>query len=400
MDSAAGSPGRSVLVVSRCSLEFGGSQGGADVLAYRHAAVLARSGVAVCLVSGLNLTLPNDGEVVKVCPTQVLYSRPNAGKLNPLFLLNEFFNVVRGALRGLRVLRTRTFDLVVTNHSVATLMTRIRRPHQRVVHYVHDGLHAHRYVSGFARKLTRFVLNDVLEVLAARVADRDLCASTGILHQLREFGVPASKTVAIAPLVGSLATNAKGTPMSLPNADFAPYVPYVLSVGQQSGRKRFDVLIQAMKEVPSNVSLVLVGDGPAHDSYRELAKQEKLVDRIRFLRGVSDDQLAQLYSRAELFALVSENEGFPITVAEARAMGRPVLVASPAAGSWSEEEDAGLNVIPYIPAPMELGKRLAAVLASYWAGNSGRKDSPRVALTKRVREGDVVATYAEFLALH
>jgi glycosyltransferase involved in cell wall biosynthesis len=316
--------------------------------------------------------------------------------LNPLFLLNEFVNIVRGTLRGLRILRSNRFDLVVTNHSISTLMVKLRHPTQATVHFIHDGLHAHRSVRHIPEKVVRFFLNDVLELMAARAADRDLCASNGIQSQLLGSGIPASKTVAIGPLVSSPPDQPPGPVDSNPEPVLRP--PYLLSVGQQVGRKRFDVLIRAMKNVPSEISLVLVGDGPLHDSYAELAREENLTERVVFLNGVGEGQLDRLYAGAELFVLVSENEGFPISVAEARAKGRPVLFASPSVASWSGASDPGLTVMPFVPSAEDLGRKLTDVLATTEGKELGSSDWSPLPPAQPVLEHDVVALYDQFLA--
>jgi glycosyltransferase involved in cell wall biosynthesis len=389
---------REILVISRCSLAFGESQGGADVLARRHAAALARSGFSVSYVASGATPLPGGAHVEIVPPSHFLASRSSAGNLNPLYLLNELFNVIRGALRGSRVLRTHRFDLVVTNHSVATLLIRLRHRRQPVFHYIHDSLHAHRSTRRWGGKLLRFFLNDVLEVLAARFADRSICASLGIMEQLWGFGLPASQTVTVAPLVRSVSEKAAEPRPLVLLSNLAASAPYILSVGQQSGRKRFDVLIKAMKWVPRDVQLVLVGDGPAHETYRSLAAQEQLTDRVHFLRGVTDDELTYLYSGTRLFALVSENEGFPVTVAEAMAMGRRAIVASPAASSWTPDAEHRLQLVARIPLPEELGREITKTLAAPELGPVRRRTRRLVAPSRFSSESDVVSLYSELLS--
>lgn len=353
-----------MLVISRCSRTFGRSQGGADVLARRHAVTLARSGLAVCLVTGPAGDLPSGLRVETVAPSERLVVRPSAGVLNPLFLFNEFINVLRGARRGQQVLRQSAFDFVLCNHSTVTLWLKIRNPRQFTIHYVHDSLHAHRTTSRVIAKPLRWFLNDLLEFLAARVADRIFCASEGIADQLRAARIPPSKIVVAPTLLSERWTLGMGAMSGTLLGKSAAYSPYILSVGQQTGRKRFDLLIQAMKQVPPHVSLVLVGDGPLHGTYRQLADDEGLQDRVRFIPGVADEELFGLFSQARLFALVSENEGFPVTVTEARSLGRPALVASPAAATWARETKDGLKLIPHLPSPQELGESMSDLLES------------------------------------
>ena len=370
-----------VLVVSRCSRSFGSSHGGADVLARRHAVTLARSGLDVCLVTGPAGDLPSGLRVETVTPSERVVMRSSAGALNPLFLFNEFINVLRGARRGQKVLRHSDFDFVLCNHSTATLWLKLRNPRQFTIHYVHDSLHAHRTTSRAIAKPLRWFLNDLLEFLAARVADRIFCASEGIAEQLRAARIPPSKIVVAPALLSERWTLGLGAISGNLLGKSAAYSPYILSVGQQTGRKRFDLLIRAMKQVPPHVSLVLVGDGPLHGTYRQLVHDEGLHDRVRFLPGVADEELFGLYSQARLFALVSENEGFPVTVTEARSLGRPALVASPAAATWARETKEGLQLIPHLPSPQELGKSMSDLL------EEPPPESVDVAVPRSLRDG-------------
>ena len=393
------SPGHpSVLVLSRCSSAFGLSQGGVDVLARRHASALARNGFSVCLVASFELPLPGAGRTVRVAHTQFLLSQPRSRRMvSLLFLLNEFVNGVRGTLCALRILRKSRFDLVVSNHSVSTLILKMVHPSQLTTHYVHDGLHAHRHVRGLTAKVVRYFLNDVLEFAAAGLADRIFCVSEGLRDQLVEVGIPASKISIVGPVLGdSPMQTAAGSTVSADPELLAPE-PYILTVGQQSGRKRFDLLIQAMEFVPRNISLVIVGDGPLHDSYVDQARLGGLQNRIRFLQGVSDLELSKLYSHAEVFALVSENEGHPVTVAEALSLGRKVVLASPSLTSWSTLDRAGVVAISHMPTPKELGDQLTSMLSGD-DRNSG--EQPILSAETRdapARENALIGLYSELV---
>jgi len=390
-------PGRSVLVISRCACSYGKSQGGADVLARRHAAALSQSGFSVCLIAGSAVALPAGNHVLLVPPRSLLAMRTSGGALNPMYLFNELMNVIRAARRGNQLLQRAPFNLVVCNHSVATLLTRFRNPQQVIIHYVHDSLHAHRNVSRVAAKPLRWVMNDLLEILAARTANHVFCVSQGIADQLEEAGIPSSRIALVPPLVTGPSGMALET-ASLPIDDrAAAFSPFVLSVGQQTGRKRFDLLIRAMKWVPPNFSLVLVGEGPLHESYGKLVAEERLSSRVHILGGITDVELSRLYARAALFALVSESEGFPVAVSEARAIGRPVLVASPAASLWSQQRDDGLHLIPRLPSPRELGETIRSLLAVSGHTEDAPRSSQSVLPGPLVPDNGIIDLYSRLL---
>jgi glycosyltransferase involved in cell wall biosynthesis len=386
--------GSSVLVVSRCSSQFGESRGGVDVLARRHAAALEQNGSKVLLVYGSEAGVGGVGRVVYVPATRFLVARAQPRRALPfLVLLNEFVNVLRGSLVASRLLRHERFDLVVSNHSITTLLIHVLHPDATVVHYVHDG-----NVHGLIGKSVRYLLNDVLEYFAASLAQHVFCASDSIRDQLLGLGVAESKLSIVPPLVLKAGTSAPGDHgASVDSQELQSFSPYLLSVGQQSGRKRFDVLIDAMKEVNSQTSLVLVGDGPMHETYLRQAEKEGLDDRVVFLKGIDDATLRRLYANAALFVLVSENEGFPVSVAEALSFGGRALVASPSAASWSRSRETSLATIPEIPTPAGLAARVNGLLMSQ-TDLSSENTSP-AELSTNVGRSNERAVLAEYLKL-
>jgi glycosyltransferase involved in cell wall biosynthesis len=317
-----------VMVVSRCTESYGPSKGGADVLAQRHAVLLAQDADVVYVG-----TRPLQSEHVQNLAVRARdLVRPSGGWA--AYLVNEGFHVVQGAGTALRGERQFPVDLIVSNSSISTILLKLlgRRP---VVHYIHDALYVRpdRPAGSAAHHFGSYLLHGVLEKLAIRLADKVICASQGIASQAVSAGTPESKLTVMYPILRQLERvgPTPNTPLQLLPVPLRYLEPYLLSVGQQTGRKRFDVLIQTLRLLPEQYRLVLVGDGPFHDSYRALAVARGLSSRVVFLRGVHDDLLDALYQHCAAYVLASENEGFPITVAEALMRGRPAVLACPSA---------------------------------------------------------------------
>ncbi len=74
----------------------------------------------------------------------------------------------------------------------------------------------------------------------------------------------------------------------------------------------------------NDVDLVMVGDGPLRDDLEEMARELRLQHRIRFL-GIRSD-ISQLMQQADVFALTSLSEAASLTLLEAMASARPVVV--------------------------------------------------------------------------
>lgn len=94
--------------------------------------------------------------------------------------------------------------------------------------------------------------------------------------------------------------------------------PVVLFVGRFVDRKGLHILHELAKQMPS-IDWLFAGRGP-------LDPASWALPNVRVERDRSGQILAELYGAADLLALPSVGEGFPLVVSEALAMGLPVLV--------------------------------------------------------------------------
>jgi glycosyltransferase involved in cell wall biosynthesis/SAM-dependent methyltransferase len=103
----------------------------------------------------------------------------------------------------------------------------------------------------------------------------------------------------------------------------------ILYAGQLVLRKRVDLLIQAVSQLPepkrSETTLRIVGEGPEEENLKRLA--DELGVRATFERRVPHGELAERMSRCAVYVQASTLEGHPKTVIEAMATGAPVVVA-------------------------------------------------------------------------
>jgi glycosyltransferase involved in cell wall biosynthesis len=131
--------------------------------------------------------------------------------------------------------------------------------------------------------------------------------------------------------------------------------PTIVAVGRLSRQKGFDLLLRALASLPG-VSLVLIGDGPRRGELERLAGELGLSERL-LMTGWADDVRPYLRA-AEVLALPSRWESFPLVVLEAMFAGLPVVAAD--VGSVKEavlEGETGLVV------PTENVEALAEALA-------------------------------------
>ncbi|MGP8072116.1 MAG: glycosyltransferase family 4 protein [Thermoplasmata archaeon] len=125
----------------------------------------------------------------------------------------------------------------------------------------------------------------------------------------------------------------------------------IVFTGRLVPHKGVNVLLEALTELPSDVVLLVIGAGPRLSSLRGLARRLDVEDRVRFCTTVSDEELPHYLALADLFAFPSQNrlEGFGLAVAEAMAVGLPVVVADmPGVREVIEPGVEGLLVEPLI----------------------------------------------------
>jgi glycosyltransferase involved in cell wall biosynthesis len=121
--------------------------------------------------------------------------------------------------------------------------------------------------------------------------------------------------------------------------------------GRLVPHKGVDVILQSLPQLPKDVVLVVIGAGPRLSSLVSLSRRLGLVDRVRFCPKVSDEELPRFLALGDIFVFPSQSrlEGFGLVVAEAMAVGLPVVVADmPGVREVIEEGREGLYVEPLI----------------------------------------------------
>jgi glycosyltransferase involved in cell wall biosynthesis len=94
----------------------------------------------------------------------------------------------------------------------------------------------------------------------------------------------------------------------------------VLGVGRLVPAKGFAVAAAALSDLPADVQLVLVGDGPQRAAIATAGGA-----RVRCLGALPPDRVAVAYRAADVLVLPSEREGWPNVVTEALASGLRVV---------------------------------------------------------------------------
>lgn len=158
----------------------------------------------------------------------------------------------------------------------------------------------------------------------------------------------------------------------------------VASVGALITIKGQALAIDALRDLPDDVVLVLVGGGPEESAYRQQAARAGLGERVIFAGSLGHDDLPLLLAASEAMVLASEREGIANAWIEALASGAPLVIPDvggarevldrPAAGRLVAREPQaiaeGLRDVLGVRYPPE---DVAAVAARFsWDSNAAR----------------------------
>lgn len=167
-----------------------------------------------------------------------------------------------------------------------------------------------------------------------RKADKIIAVSESTKKDLRQiFNVPAKKIKVIyeGATVEKIAVKNRGIDTL---KRFKLWPKFILFVGTLTPRKNIVNLIRAYKQLLkmepgfAEYQLVLAGaKGYQNDKVFDEIKEQKLKKQIRYLGYITHNQKMELMKKATCFVFPSSYEGFGLPVAEAMALGTPVITS-------------------------------------------------------------------------
>jgi glycosyltransferase involved in cell wall biosynthesis len=285
------------------------------------------------------------------------------------------------SIRALKALRARRedFDIVHDNQVLAYGMLGISGLGLPLVTSIHHPISVDRRIElaqarGFSRITKRRWYSFVR--MQARVARRVGPIMTGSESSrddiLRDFKVPPDN-VRVVPL-------GVDTRLFFPRT--GPRVPgsIIAVASADSPVKGIPTLLRAFAKLATerDTTLTVVGKPAPGGPTEKLIGELSLGDRVRFVTGISDLELAGLVARTELAVVPSLYEGFSLPAVEHMASGTP-LVASRTGALPEVVGDAARLVTPGDP------EELAAVVARL-QDSPAEREHLSTAAVNRVRE--------------
>ncbi len=233
------------------------------------------------------------------------------------------------ALRLARILRDVRPDVVHTHTAKAGAVGRFAalfagRPRPVVVHTFHG--HVLRgYFGTVGSRLFR-----AIERILAIMSDRLVAVSPEVRDELVGLGIAPASKFEVIRLGIDLEPRVRfdGDPSEVRRRLGIPQEAFLVGwFGRMTAVKRTEDLLRvlvALRRHGVDAALLLVGDGDDRPRLEELAHELGVARSCLFL-GYQED-VAPFYAISDAVVLTSANEGTPVTIIEALAAGRPVVV--------------------------------------------------------------------------
>ncbi|MGC9219503.1 MAG: glycosyltransferase family 4 protein, partial [Athalassotoga sp.] len=102
----------------------------------------------------------------------------------------------------------------------------------------------------------------------------------------------------------------------------------LLFVGRLTKEKALITLLEAFKSINLvNIKLYIAGDGSLKEELENFVFKNNLKDQVVFLGNISNDKIPQLLWQADVYVMPSLFEGFGISLIEAMASGKPLILS-------------------------------------------------------------------------
>ncbi len=232
------------------------------------------------------------------------------------------------------------FIIVVSEASkLKTFVSTLKRP--KKIQWIHTDYVSWRKHSSWTKKIT------AKDKKIYKGYDNVVCLSDAIRDKFTSF-YPSlkEKTVAIPNLINYCEIIEKSKQQTEFTVDKSKL--NLITVGRMEAEKRYDrilLLAKELKDSGADFSWYIVGGGKLFESYKATCEEMSLSENVIFTGFL--DNVCPLLKQCDLFILLSEYEGTPVTIDEAKALGIPVL-ATDVGGIRDQLKDASGNVLAEI----------------------------------------------------
>lgn len=288
------------------------------------------------------------------------------------------WDLVRGVPRLWALTRAGRFDVLHGHLFFAGLYVALVRP------LVHDTatvatFHNLGYDS-FPADTTWRCIRKRIDVALMHTIDRRVAVSEAVaVHYRRHLGVEQVEVVPNGLDLAGIAMTSADRAKVLKRMGLDPKRPVLVAVGRFVPEKAYGDLVAAVAAVRDGgcaVQLVVVGDGPGRPEVEAAIAAAGLQAYVVLAGSLPHAEVLETVAAADVFVSSSTHEGFPLSPAEAMALGRPLAVT--AVGGVPElvgDDGAGILVAPSHPHDLAAAivELLRDPVAAAAAGETGRR---------------------------
>lgn len=319
-----------------------GDAGGMNVYIINTARQLARRGVVVDVYT--RATRPSQGEVVEV-EENLRVINIIAGPYEGLAkeeLPTQLAAFAGGIIEFVRCRRNLSYDAIHSHYWLSGQVGWLLRdlwdvPMIHTAHTLAAVKNAHLSEGDTpeseARRICEQQLVDNADLLVVNTADetRELVAHYDADAARIEIVPPGADIELFTPGTD------RNTELSRRHLGIPLHAKVVVFVGRLQEFKGPQVLLRATAEMfrrdpHRNLRVIICGGASgasaSHSTYRDLAEQLGVANRVRFLDPRPPEELVSVYQAADIIAVPSYNESFGLVAMEAQATGTPVVAAS------------------------------------------------------------------------
>ena len=200
---------------------------------------------------------------------------------------------------------------------MAALAIWMVRPKARIVVHWHSDVVRQRRAMRFYEPLQRWLLERADAIIATSAAYTH--SSQALKPWLEKvsvipIGIGDNRGQDFAPKTAALREQLQGRRM-------------IFALGRMTYYKGFDVLIEAARNLPDDVVVVIGGDGPELERHRQMVERLGLSGKVILPGHIDDGDLPSYYEACDIFCMSStvRSEAYGVTIVEAMVMGKPVV---------------------------------------------------------------------------
>lgn len=172
--------------------------------------------------------------------------------------------------------------------------------------------------------------NHYLQYIAVRLASKNLVFSNNMLVQVKSALRLTVNSPIVKPGVDSkrfYLADERTKKLLRQKLNLPQDKKIVLGLGRFVRAKGFEIVIEALKYLPKEYVVCLVGHGIELSTYNELALRYGVVENLIILSATSKPE--EIYQASDFFAMTSSYEPLGQTIIEAQACGLPIIALNP-----------------------------------------------------------------------